>query len=293
MTTDIESVEIKPRERLDFKLDQGLPRFWNGGDPYKTRFFDAMSLTFPIGERYFISTVRAYRDDIKDPKLAAEVKDFIRQEAQHGMVHAQFNDMLAEQGMAVRWTERFLDRKFKWQSHRWSKAFNLSYTAAAEHMTAMMCTTFVQRPDIFKNADQRMAAIYAWHSIEEIEHKAVAFDVLTKVAKANYFTRIAGLIYFSIEYPIGNWWGVNQMLKADGFGAWARAKMLLKGAWWLYKPGGVFMPVLGYYLSYFKPGFHPWQHKEMHRYEAWVEAYEKTGDPIKASEVFQDRPLTT
>jgi len=293
MTTEIESVEIKPRERLDFKLDKGLPRFWNGGDPYKTRFFDAMSLTFPIGERYFISTVRAYRDDIKDPNLAAEVKDFIRQEAQHGMVHAQFNGLLAEQGMAVRWTERFLERKFRWQSRLWSKAFNLSYTAAAEHMTAMMCTTFVQRPDIFKNADQRMTAIYAWHSIEEIEHKAVAFDVLTKVAKANYFTRIAGLIYFSIEYPLGNWWGVNQMLKTDGFGAWARTKMLLKGAWWLYKPGGVFMPVLGYYLSYFKPGFHPWQHKEMHRYEAWVEAYEKTGDPIKASEVFQDRPLTT
>ncbi|MDO9003958.1 MAG: metal-dependent hydrolase [Aquabacterium sp.] len=292
MTTEIASVEIKPRERLDFKLDTGLPRFWNGGDPYKTRFFDAMSLTFPIGERYFISTVRAYRDDIKDPKLAAEVKDFIRQEAQHGMVHAQFNDMLAEQGMAVRWTERFLERKFKWQSSRWSKAFNLSYTAAAEHLTAMMGTTFVQRPEMFKNADPRMVAIYAWHSIEEIEHKAVAFDVLTKVAKANYFTRIAGLIYFSIEYPIGNWWSVNQMLKADGFGAWARTKMLLKGAWWLYKPGGVFMPVLGYYLSYFKPGFHPWQHKEMPGYESWVHTYEKTGDPIKASEVFQG-PLTT
>jgi predicted metal-dependent hydrolase len=84
MTTEIASIEIKPREQLDFKLDKGLPRFWNGGDPYKTRFFDAMSLTFPIGERYFISSVRAYRDDIKDPKLAAEVKDFIRQEAQHG-----------------------------------------------------------------------------------------------------------------------------------------------------------------------------------------------------------------
>lgn len=293
MTKDHKSVEIKPRERLDFQLNKELPRFWHGGDPYKTRFFDAMSLTFPIGERYFISTVRAYRDEITDPKLAAEVKDFIRQEAQHGMVHAEFNDLLSRQGLAVGWTERLLDRKFRWQSTRWSKAFNLAYTAAAEHMTAMMCTTFIQRPEIFKDADPRMAAIYAWHSIEEVEHKAVAFDVMTKVAKVNYLTRIAALIYFSIEYPIGNWWGVNQMLKTDGFGALARAKLLLKGAWWLYKPGGVFMPALGYYLSYFKPGFHPWQHQEAPCYKAWVEKFEQTGDPIKASEALMSGALTT
>ena len=286
MKNEYAKSEIQPRERLDFKLGEELPRFWHGGDPYKTRFFDAMSVTFPIGERYFISTVRAYRDDIKDPQLAAEVKDFIRQEAQHGMVHTEFNELLRKQGMAVGWGERFLDRKFKWQLSRWSKAFNLSYTAAAEHVTAMMCSTLFQRREIFEDADKRITAIYAWHSIEEVEHKAVAFDVLTKVAKAGYFTRIAGLIYFSIEYSLGNWFAVNQMLKADGFGAWARTKMLLKGAWWLYKPGGVFMPSLGYYFSYFKPGFHPWQHQEPQHHGAWVKAYEETGDPIRATEIF-------
>jgi predicted metal-dependent hydrolase len=277
---------IKPRETLDFQLGTGVPRFWNGGDPFKTRFFDAMSLTFPIGERYFISTVRPYREHITDPQLAQEVKDFTRQEAQHGMVHTEFNAMLAEQGLNVGWTQRFLDRKFKWQLRMWSKAFNLSYTAAAEHMTAMMCTTFMERPDIIEPFDHRMRALYTWHSIEEVEHKAVAFDVLTTVARANYFTRIAGLVYFSIEYPIGNIYMVNRMLKDDGFGWWARAKMWAKGLWWLYKPGGVFMPALGYYLSYYKPGFHPWQHDEMGHYETWLKAFERTGDPVAASEAY-------
>ena len=148
MTQDPQVRPIQPREKLDFKLGSGIPRFWNGGDPFKTRFFDAMSLTFPIGERYFISTVRAYRDQITDPHLLQEVKDFTRQEAQHGMVHTEFNAMLEGQGLNVGWTQRFLDAKFKWQLSKWSKAFNLSYTAAAEHMTAMMCTTFMERPDI-------------------------------------------------------------------------------------------------------------------------------------------------
>ena len=161
-----QSRPMQAREKLDFQLDEHIPRFWNGGDPYKTRFFDAMSLTFPIGERYFISSVRAYRDQVTDPKLLQEVKDFTRQEAQHGIVHAQFNEMLEKQGLNVGWTQRFLDNKFKWQLKVWPKSFNLAYTAAAEHLTAMMCTTFMERPDIIEGFDHRIRAMYAWHSIK-------------------------------------------------------------------------------------------------------------------------------
>jgi uncharacterized protein len=46
----------------------------------------------------------------------------------------------------------------------------------------------------------------------------------------------------------------------------------------------VFLPALGYYLTYYKPGFHPWQHKEMNAYEAWTQAFDRTGDPIAASD---------
>jgi predicted metal-dependent hydrolase len=287
----LETRPIQAREKLDFQLDSGIPRFWNGGDPFKTRFFDAMSLTFPIGERYFISSVRAYRDQIKDPALLQEVKDFTRQEAQHGIVHTAFNNMLRDQGLKVEWTQTFLDAKFKWQLAKWSKAFNLAYTSAAEHLTAMMCKTFTERADIIEPFDHRMRAVYTWHSIEEVEHKAVCFDVLTKVAKAGYFTRIAGLIYFSIEYPIGNLYMVNYMLKQDGFGRWARIKMFAKGLWWLYKPGGVFMPAVGYYLSYFKPGFHPWQHSEMGHYDTWLQTFNRTGDPVAASEAYLQKVM--
>ncbi|MGC4062169.1 MAG: metal-dependent hydrolase [Aquabacterium sp.] len=284
MTTQHQQRPIQPREKLDFQLDTDIPRFWNGGDPFKTRLFDAMSLTFPVGERYFISAVRNYRDQISDPKLLQEVKDFTRQEAQHGMVHTQFNELLARQGLNIGWTQTFLDAKFKWQLKRWPKVLNLSYTAAAEHLTAMMCSTFFQREDIVGPFDARIRAMYAWHSIEEVEHKAVAFDVLNKVAKAGYLVRIAGLVYFSIEYPIGVMYMMNRMLKDDGFGLLKRLGIWARGLWWLYKPGGVFMPALGYYLSYYKPGFHPWQHEEMGPYGVWMEAFERTGDPIVAAD---------
>ena len=67
----------------------------------RTRFFDAMSLIFPPGEKFFMVTVRDYRDQVTDPKLLQDIKDFNRQEAQHSMVHNQYNDLLRKQGMPV------------------------------------------------------------------------------------------------------------------------------------------------------------------------------------------------
>ena len=92
---------IVPREKLDFGLDDSIPKYWFGGDAFKTRFFDAMSLIFPPGEKFFMTCVRDFRDQINDPKLLQDIKDFNRQEAQHGMVHRQDNDRLRKQGIDV------------------------------------------------------------------------------------------------------------------------------------------------------------------------------------------------
>lgn len=93
-----------------------------------------------------------------------------------------------------------------------------------------MCTTFMERQDTIAPFGPRIRAMYTCHAIEEVERKAVCFEGLTKVAEAGYCTRIVGLVNFSIEYPIGNWYMVNHMLKDDGFGVWARMKMRAKGA---------------------------------------------------------------
>ena len=76
---------IIPREKLDFGLDGDIPQYWFDNDPFKSRFFDALSTIFPEGERFFISCVRDYRDQVTDPQLLADIKDFMRQEGQHGM----------------------------------------------------------------------------------------------------------------------------------------------------------------------------------------------------------------
>ena len=126
---------IVPRERLDFGLDRDdIPKYWFGGDAFKTRFFDAMSIIFPPGERFFMTTVRDFRDRITDPRLLQDIKDFNRQEAQHSMVHAQYNDRLRAQGMPVdaltKWLEKLL---FDTYRSRYSREYTLGITGALEH----------------------------------------------------------------------------------------------------------------------------------------------------------------
>lgn len=273
---------ITPREGLDFDLEGDIPTYWFGGDPFKTRFFDSLSTIFPEGERFFISCVRDFRDQIGDDNLKNEVKDFIRQEAQHGIVHDKFNARLKSQGIDVDMLENYGRRLSDYTRSTSSKEFTIALTAASEHLTAIMAHAFFTRKEIFEGADARMHALYAWHAMEEVEHKGVAFDVMIKVAKVGYFTRIAALITNSITLPIHTFLTLAYMLRKDGYGFFEQVKMWGRGLWWLYKPDGLFMPLIPHYIKYFKPNYHPWQEGVTSAYDTWIEAFNRTGDPVYA-----------
>lgn len=282
-TTSITPLPIIPREKLDFDLQGDIPRFWLNGDPFKTRFFDALSTLFPVGERFFITCVRDFKDRITDPKVLQDIKDFTRQEGQHSMVHTLYNNRLKAQGVDV-------DAILKGQEKRLfgiirkhtRREFTLGITAASEHITAIMADCFVERPEIFTGADERIRALYVWHAMEEMEHKAVAFDVLRDYAKGSYSNRIRSMLLVTALFPYHTFRIMAHMLKVDGFSRWQRTKIWAKGLWWLYKPGGVFLPMTAKYFSYLKPGFHPWQDPVVPSYEPWVRYLTESGDPIEA-----------
>ena len=276
-----EDIPITPRRDLDFDFDN-VPKYWFGGDPFKTRFFDALSVLFPEGEKFFIECVRDYRDQVPDPQMQAQIRDFMLQEGQHGMVHTRFNNRLKTQGIEV---DRILNQQVRILGNYRRKTpawFTLSLTAAAEHMTAIMAHSFMERSDIFADADPRMRAMYLWHGVEEIEHKAVAFDVLKKTAKANYFQRIVGLFWETLLFPLHTFIIMNHMLKVDG--VQSRGKLWRKGLWWLYGPGGLYMRLMPHYLAYYLPGFHPWKFGKMQAMRGWLRSYQQSGDPIAASD---------
>jgi predicted metal-dependent hydrolase len=288
MTTHHETThDIAPREKLDFGLDGFVPRHWFGNDPFKTRFFDAMSTLFPEGERFFITCVRDFRDQVGDPGLARDIKDFMRQEGQHGIVHTQFNERLKAQGVDVDWFEAALHFYLFKVARRFApRAQTLADTAATEHLTAVLGHRVFMSREMMGDADPRVRALFAWHGAEEIEHKAVAFDVLQKVAKVGHLRRVMSLLGVSFGFNVYSLFVCNHILKvADGYGFFERAKIMTKGLWWLFGPGGLYMPLMGDYFDYFRRDFHPWQEGEMRGYKLWREAFDRTGDPLLAANV--------
>lgn len=273
------------RTQLDFKLDE-IPRFWFGNDPFRTRVFDALSLTFPDGERYFIQCVRLFRDQINDPDLQQRVTDFIKQEAQHGIAHDKMNKILIDQGMPVDKFIGHVNQRFGHALKRYPAQFNIAITAACEHLTALMAEAFFSEKVTMQDAHPFIRALFAWHSIEEMEHRDVAYDVMQKIAKTPKSMRYTALGLVSVMMFGFTMQRTNGLLKADGFSFTERARMIKQGLPWFIGENGILTRLKGAYLDWYKADFHPSQHTIIHQYQTWVDALTKTNDPIHAGEAF-------
>ena len=273
------------RSNLDFKLAD-VPRYWFAGDPFLTRMFDALSLTFPDGERYFIQSVRLFRDQIQDPDLKQRVADFIRQEAQHGIAHDKMNQVMKDQGMPVDQFIQRLNKVFKFELKYRSPQYNIAMTAAAEHLTALMAETFYGEKDTLQDAHPYVRALFAWHAIEEMEHRDVAFDVMQQVGNVPEVTRKMALVLTTGLMFGFTLYRANVMLKCDGFNRTQRIKMNVRGLQWLFGKRGKLRKMQSQYRDWFKLDFHPSQHPIIAQYDVWLETLAQTGDPIQAGEAF-------
>jgi len=261
-------VDISVR-RMDFTFTD-IPRYWALNDPVCTHFLNALSLTFPDGERFFVDSVRALRDRVEDKVRQKEISGFIGQEAMHSKEHETFNQMLEGQGYgpviepALKLTRFLLARARTMLTPKQM----LGATAGLEHITAILAQRMLRDPKLIEGLDPSVRALWVWHAIEEIEHKAVAFDLYQDVV-GSYWGRVrlllagsTGLLGYCVRYT----WA---FLKADGLHT--NPKVLARGLWRLFGWNGIVSGVIPDYLQYFRPGFHPWQEDNSSMIARWKE----------------------
>ena len=169
-----------------------VPRHWFGGSRVASVAVDALNLLFPAGERFFVRSVRFYQSQIEDQELQKQVRGFMGQEARHGLEHERFFATLRAQGFQLDRFLGFFERlAFGIVEPATSPALRLATTAAFEHFTAHLARLAL-RDGLVDAMDPMLADLLRWHAIEELEHKAVAFDVLSAV-DGRYSTRVAGM----------------------------------------------------------------------------------------------------
>lgn len=276
---------VVARTNLDFKLDE-LPKFWFGNDPFKTRLLDGVMMSFPDGERYFIECVRLFRDRITDPVLKRDVAEFIKQEAQHGIAHDHYNKMLADQGLPVAPLIRFMKKHMAHDLKHKSPELNLAITAACEHVTALMAEAMYGHRATMQDVHPHMRALLAWHSIEEMEHRSVAFDVMDQVAQVDHATRVKAMTILAPLFTIFSLLRAERLLAGDGFTATQRAKMFARNLPWIFGKSGILAPMRKPLMQWYKKGFHPNDLPIIPQYQVWLDTYARTHDPIAAGEAF-------
>ncbi|XEG71516.1 metal-dependent hydrolase [Pseudomonas sp. abacavir_1] len=252
-------LEIKPRH-MDFELPDPLPRHWHGGDAFKSHLFDAMSVLFPDGERFFIDSVRNFREQIADPLLKEQIRGFIGQEGHHSREHLVYSQRLKDQGYDITRIEKLAQARIRYTQKKFSTRRQLAATAALEHITAIMANGLLTNPRTLEGAEPVMQRLWRWHALEETEHKAVAFDVYNQVCGSRRLLRRA-MVMATFFFVLDTFRGLVHMLKRDGL-LW-NWRVWRDGLKWSWGKDGVFRPLLREYRDFFSKDFHPWQHNNL------------------------------
>lgn len=203
-----------------------IRRDWLAGSVVASHIANGVSLLFPLGERSFVRAVHDCLPQVKDPALCAQAKVFFGQEGAHAAVHDHHADMLRAQGYEIDALLHWYGR-YHALTRRLPARFRLATTAALEHFTAIMAENLLST-DAIEFLDATMERLLKWHAAEEIEHKAVAFDVLAAVAPS-YALRMAGLVYATAS--LVGWWAVaTAMLVRQERLPWSEVRAQLAAA---------------------------------------------------------------
>ena len=240
-----------PVRKMGFDFSN-VPKDYMNGSLAESHFFDGLNLLFPEGERFFMRAVRNGLNKIEDPDLAQQARGFFGQETQHAIEHEKFFDVLEQNGYEFRPKLEKMNKFIIKMRDILPHSLSLSLTAGAEHLTAVLGATALDDEGV-ENSHPAMRDLIQWHAIEEIEHKAIAFDVF-KATGGSYPMRVFGYLNALLFIHITSTYFVKDLLRQDGYSK-REAKKLLKASQqnMLSKH-----PTLRQSLTaYFKPSFHP------------------------------------
>ena len=265
--TTPDSVIIKPRNR-SHDIAAALHTEWLDNNAFLTAAFNGMSITFPAGEKFFIDSVRHFRDQIADPVLKEQIRGFCGQEGFHTREHQRYNEALCEaRGYDLATLEGKLTRPLNMARKHLDPLQQLAITVAIEHFTAVLAELSLRQGSWLDRAEPSMRALWRWHAAEEMEHKSIAFDVYRAVGGTEAMRRrVMRRATFFIGLQLTR--ALVYMLRHDGrLYSWSTWRNGLRD---LFGQEGVFAGALPLYRAFYSPDFHPWEQDTRDLLEQWA-----------------------
>ena len=244
-----------------------MPKVWWSKNTIMTHFFNSLSVLLPVGEAFFIKSVKHYEKEITKKSLLQDVRLFLNQEAQHNKEHgAWYNGMIRSQGYDLFSVGKTFKLFMGYGQKHLLPIHLLAFTVASEHVTAVLARVVLNNPKWLSGASEEYRRIWLWHAFEELEHKSVAFDLYQYVG-GSYLLRIFAFLQTSFFFPLFVLEMMIKFLYQD--------KALFKLRTWceLFK-FGIFIgkdlfKIILYSGEFLLPSFHPKNHNDedlIHRY---------------------------
>lgn len=273
----------------DLRFGRGQKRK-RGVDPVASAWFAALSASFPRGEAMFIEAVKAHREGVPE-QLATEIRDFIRQEVNHSREHIAFNRAVEEAGYDLTNIESRV-RKLVSDTQANEPIVQLAITCALEHFTAMFAHEFLRDPGALATAGMGDPKLWMWHAVEEIEHKGVAYDTFLHATRdwsdfKRWRMRSVLMMIVTFRFLANRTHDARELLAQDGIGGF-KARLKLFG--YLFGKPGILRKIFPAWLSYFKPGFHPWQLDDRYLIAEWEQGQD---DPRTSGRARAEAPAAT
>ena len=259
---------ITPRDRK-FERAALAERLWHAGRVEATAVYNALSTIFPVGEAFFVESVRAFREGAP-AKLAEEIKGFTTQEAIHSREHDAFNRRATDAGYDLTRLEERVKYRLSITKQK-PPIVSLAATMALEHFTAILAHQLLANPRHLAGADKDAADLWRWHACEEIEHKGVAYDTWLHATRhwsrwKRWKVKAKVMLYVTRNFLVDRTIGALELMRQDGvtgLRAWARV------LWYLWVRPGMFRKIAGAWFKFFLPGFHPWNEDDRHLLRAY------------------------
>lgn len=167
---------------LPFQFDENTPFQWNPANPLFGFAMNSLSFVAPPFERYIVSAVHMAMPRIQDPEMQAEAEAFLRQEALHARAHRDHIAALTQQYPGLAEISAEIERRFDHLLETQPLEYHLAYVANIEATFTPMFNVWLRHRDsLFDNGDARVAPLFVWHLVEEIEHRSSAYLVYNAV----------------------------------------------------------------------------------------------------------------
>lgn len=168
------------RPRFDFTAE--VPWQWNPGNPGFSFFMNATSIIAVCFEQMIVAAITEAKPLITDPAVAAEATAFLRQEAQHSASHRKHVNALIKHYPGLQDTLDAAMACYDELTATKSIQFRLAYIADLEAtFTPSFKLMLDNESTLFRPGDERVASLFLWHFVEEVEHRSSALVIFDAV----------------------------------------------------------------------------------------------------------------